>query len=243
MIATSWKMNFTRWEARAYLRRLRDRLAGGSGGRTVFVLPPFTNIAVAEEELESSDIFYGAQDVHPEAWGAHTGDVSAPMLAELGCHIVEMGHPERRRDHCETSALIKSKVDAVLREGMWPLLCVGESARERDDGREKEVIREQLKTVLGHLDAQALARLIVAYEPLWAIGSGAIAAPLDHVGRLHRFIRDWLDEVAHGSASTPILYGGSVNVANAPSLLAVPGVDGSLLAGRTSTQTPSRTLF
>lgn len=229
LIGTSWKMNFTRPEARAYLRSLRELLGGHDG--FVFVLPSFTNLAVAEAELAGTRIVYGAQDVHADAAGAHTGDVSAPMLAELGCRIVEIGHSERRRDHCESDAAIAAKARAILDTGMTPLICVGESAADRDARREEEVVERQLTGAMGWMGARELAGTIVAYEPWWAIGAGATAAPLDHVARLHAFIARWLGAAAAGSSSTPVLYGGSVDLDNAPALLALPAVDG-LFVGR-----------
>jgi triosephosphate isomerase len=231
IIGTSWKMNLTRPQARIYLRTLRRRLAYGVDGRCVFVLPAFTSIAVAEEELAGSEVLYGAQDVHPDASGAHTGDVSAAMLAELGCRIVEVGHSERRRDHGEADDLVRRKVDAILGAAMWPLLCIGESAVELAEGLEEEVVQRQLSIAIGERDAAMLARFIVAYEPWWAIGEGAAAAPLDHVRRLHRFIQNWLRDVAQDAPSPPVLYGGSVDLGNAGSLLSVSEVDG-LFVGR-----------
>lgn len=223
-------MNLTRDEARSYLRRLRARLDDG-GDRLVFVLPPFTALDVAREELAGSPILYGAQNVHHEDSGAHTGEVSAPMLAELGCRIVEVGHSERRRDQCEDDPLIARKVDAVLRDGMWPLLCVGESGPQRDAGMAEDVVLGQLATILGPVPAANLGRVLVAYEPWWAIGEGAEAAPLEHVARVHATIRVWLARRRPQGVDVPILYGGSVDLANAPALLATAEVDG-LFVGR-----------
>ena len=230
IIGTSWKMNLTRAEARSYLRRLRSTL-GQERDRLVFVLPPFTAIDVVRDELAGSPILYGAQNVHHDHLGAHTGEVSAPMLAELGCRIVEVGHSERRRDQCETDELIALKVRAILRHDMWPLVCVGESGEERDDGRAEEVVLGQLATILGERPAGELLNLMVAYEPWWAIGEGSLAAPLDHVARLHATIRTWLAERGSGATDVPVLYGGSVDLANAPALLGTAGVDG-LFVGR-----------
>jgi triosephosphate isomerase len=157
--------------------------------------------------------------------------VSAAMLAELGCRIVEVGHSERRRDHGETDDLVRRKVDAILGAAMWPLLCVGESAVELAEGREEEVVQRQLSIAIGERHGAMLARFIVAYEPWWAIGEGAAAAPLDHVRRLHRFIQNWLHDVAQDAPSPPVLYGGSVDLGNAGSLLSISGVDG-LFVGR-----------
>ena len=229
IIGTSWKMNLTRVEARDYLHTLRGLLADHNG--FVFVLPSYTNIALAEAELAGTGIVYGAQDVSSEPPGAHTGDVAATMLAELGCRIVEIGHSERRRDHCETDEMIGRKARAVVNAGMWPLLCVGESATDRDAGREQDVVGHQLTAALGWMGVDALARTIVAYEPWWAIGAGATAAPLEHVARLHSFIGRWLSGAAGPDVHPPVLYGGSVDLANAGALLGLAGVDG-LFVGR-----------
>jgi len=230
IIGTSWKMNLTRAEARSYLRRLRSTL-GQERDRLIFVLPPFTAIDVVRDELAGSPILYGAQNVHHDDLGAHTGEVSAPMLAELGCRIVEVGHSERRRDQCETDELIALKVRAILRHDMWPLVCVGESGEQRDDGRAEEVVLGRLATILGELTDSELVQVLVAYEPWWAIGEGAQAAPLDHVSGMHGLVIAWLAARGPGGAGVPVLYGGSVDLANAAALLGTPGVDG-LFVGR-----------
>jgi triosephosphate isomerase len=232
IVGTSWKMNKTRAQAVAWARRVRQRLAS-QREVMVFVLPPFVAIDVVRDELAGSGILHGAQNVHHEDQGAHTGEVSAPMLAELGCRIVEVGHSERRRDQCETDELIAGKVRAIIRHGMWPLVCVGESGPERDAGRAEEVVRHQLDVILGGPEPADLARVIVAYEPWWAIGEGSVAAPLDHVARLHGLIHAWLAPLGSSGAgaAVPVLYGGSVDLGNAAALLATPGVDG-LFVGR-----------
>ena len=229
IIGTSWKMNKNRAQAIAWARHVRRRLSPPQA--LVFVLPPFVAIDVVRDELAGTAILYGAQNVHHEDQGAHTGEISAPMLAELGCRIVEVGHSERRRDQCETDELIGRKVGAILRHGMWPLVCVGESGPERDAGRADEVVRGQLEVILGDLTAADLAGVMVAYEPWWAIGEGSVAAPLDHVAHLHGLIHDWLVRREPADRSVPVLYGGSVDLGNAGDLLATPGVDG-LFVGR-----------
>jgi triosephosphate isomerase len=241
MIGTSWKMNVTRAEAAAYATRLLAALdepgsaqmaaPDASEGALVFVLPPFTAIDVVRDTLAGSGVLYGAQNVHPEDLGPYTGEVSAPMLAAFGCRIVEVGHSERRRDQCETDELIGRKVAAILRHGMWPLVCVGESAADRDAGVDAEVVYRQLDTILGAQPVETLDRVIVAYEPWWAIGAGADVAPLDHVCRMHAAIRAWLNRCGPQGTMVPILYGGSVDLSNAQGLLDTPDVDG-LFVGR-----------
>lgn len=227
MIGTSWKMNLLPSTAPAWFA---DVIRGTSMivDRELFVLPPFPMIAVAQVALRGTTIRWGGQDVHEDDAGAHTGDVSAPMLADLGCTIAEVGHSERRRDHGETSVRVAGKVRAALRWRLAPLLCVGEQTPGRP-GAAVSIVKRQLSGALAGLDRDELSRVIVAYEPAWAIGEGAQAAGLDHVSALHSAIRCWLD--ARGGSSVRVLYGGSVNTGNARGLLAVSEVDG-LFVGR-----------
>jgi triosephosphate isomerase len=229
LIGTSWKMNLTRDEAETWLRQLLQHRDWGE--RTVFVLPPFTAIGMARYELAGSGILFGAQNVHHQDWGAFTGEISAPMLAALDCRIVEVGHSERRRYQGEDDTLIGLKVAAILRHGMWPLVCVGESGPQRDAGQSGEVVTGQLELILGRLSDDEAMNVLVAYEPWWAIGAGAIAAPLEHVARLHGLIHGWLARRWAEGTQVPVLYGGSVDEPNATALLATPGVDG-LFVGR-----------
>jgi triosephosphate isomerase len=227
LIGTSWKMNLTPSEAGAWFATAVPALSG-LDDRDLFVLPPFTAIHVARDALCQTTIAWGAQDVHQDDAGAHTGDVSAAMLADLGCRYVEVGHSERRRDHREGDGVIAAKIRAIRRHGMTPLLCVG----ERSPGHVEAatgVVRRQLRGALGPLDAEALPGVVVAYEPVWAIGIGAMAAPLDHIEAMHAGIHRWL--AARGAPSTPVLYGGSVDASNAASIADLAGVDG-LFVGR-----------
>jgi triosephosphate isomerase (TIM) len=226
LVGTSSKMNLTATEAGRYLDALRP-LVADIADRDVFVLLPFTSIWVARDRLTGTAIGWGAQDVHPEDAGAHTGDISAAMLADLGCTYVEVGHHERRRDYGETDALIATKVAAVQRWGMTAILCVGE--------QERLPLERVVQAIGGQLAAAAgadPARLIVAYEPSWAIGVGAAPASPDWVAGVHAAIRRALT-TAHGDAGAgvPIIYGGSVDLASAPALLAQADVDG-LFVGR-----------
>jgi triosephosphate isomerase len=228
LIGTSSKMHLTSTEAAVYLDVLRP-LVDDVVDRQIFVLVPFTAIWVAREHLAGSAIRWGAQDVHPDDAGAHTGDVSAPMLADLGCTYVEVGHHERRRDHGETDELIAAKVAAVQRWGMTAIVCVGEVERGPLDAV-AATLDDQLRLLRG-CDP---SRLIIAYEPAWAIGVGSIAASPHWVGQSHAVIRDLLatgDGAAH--PSIPVIYGGSVAPAGAAALLAEPGVDG-LFVGRSA---------
>jgi triosephosphate isomerase len=225
LIGTSSKMNLTSSQAAAYLDTLRP-IVDDVTDRDLFVLLPFTSIWVARDRLTGSNVRWGAQDVHPEDAGAHTGDVSAPMLADLGCAYVAVGHHERRRDHGETDGLIAAKVEAVQRWGMTAVVCVGEQLR----GPLERVV-DELDGQLRLLAASDLRRLVIAYEPAWAIGVGARAAPAGWVGRIHATIRAMLAASRPDALTVPILYGGSVGAAGARALLEQPGVDG-LFVGR-----------
>jgi triosephosphate isomerase len=228
LIGTSWKMNLTSSEADRWFRTFVP-LVEGLDDRDLFVLPPFPAIWVARERLRSTRVAWGAQDVHPDDAGPHTGDVSAPMLADLGCRYVEVGHSERRRDHGETPELIAAKVAAVLRSGMEVVLCTG----EREVAPLETVVpalEADLERCLARLSADQLDRVIVAYEPVWAIGVGGTAASSDHVGRAHRALEAWLS-ARSASGTARIVYGGSVDLAAASRLLAEPGVAG-LFVGR-----------
>ena len=225
MIGTSTKMNMTSTEAAVYLDALRP-MVDDLTDRELFVVLPFTSIWVARDRLTGSNVGWGAQDVHPEDAGAHTGDVSAPMLADLGCTYVEVGHHERRRDHGETDELVVAKVQAIQRWGMTAIVCVGEE-RRAPLGQVVEALDGQLRLLL----ASDLRRLVIAYEPAWAIGVGARAASAGWVGRIHAAIHDALASARPGGRTVPVIYGGSVAPTVAGALLEQPGVDG-LFVGR-----------
>jgi triosephosphate isomerase len=227
LIGTSWKMNLTSSQAAAWFDAFLPAVAGIDGS-SIFVLPSYPAIWVARHQLTGTGIAWGAQDVHPADAGAHTGDVSAPMLADLGCTFVEVGHSERRREHGETAALVAAKVEAVVRHRMRPILCVGE-LRRVDEPVAIELVLADLERCLVDIEPDSLDRVVVAYEPVWAIGEGAAAAGSDHVGHVHRAIHEWF--VARSSFGAPVIYGGSVDEVAAAQLLAEPGVDG-LFVGR-----------
>lgn len=220
-------MHFDSSEAATWLTVARG-LLDGVVGCEVFVLPPFTALWVARERLAGSRIAWGAQDVHGEEDGAHTGDVSATMLANLCCAFVEVGHSERRRDHGETDEVVARKVRQVVRHGMTPILCVG----ELEPGPPAAAVRHvgtQLDRCLAALERPAWPGVIVAYEPVWAIGEGARSARPDHIGTVQRAIHDQIR--AAGGADPRVIYGGSVDETTAGAILAEDGVDG-LFVGR-----------
>jgi triosephosphate isomerase len=224
LIGASFKMNLTSSEVRRYIevfRPLAERLTGCD----LFLLPAFTSIWVARDCLRGSTVAWGAQDVHHEASGAHTGDVSAAMLADLGCTFVEVGHSERRLDHGETDDTISRKVKQVVDHGMTPILNVGEPARWATAAA-VEHVTAQLRRGLQHLAAQNWSEVVIAYEPVWAIGLGATAADPDHVETMHAAIHKVIE-----GAKTRVVYGGSVDLDTAGPIAAMPHVDG-LFVGR-----------
>jgi triosephosphate isomerase (TIM) len=233
-IVGNWKMNGTRAmlaEARAI-----DRAASRYPGVTVALAPPFTLIAPMREAV--SAIGVGGQDCHAEPKGAFTGEVSAIQLKEAGADFAIVGHSERRAVHGETDAMVKAKAEAALASGLGAILCVGEMLAERDGGQAEALVARQLDGSLPSGDAAAAGvpeRLAVAYEPVWAIGTGRVAAVADVVA-MHAVLRQRL-VAAYGEAgeSVRILYGGSVNAENAPALLAAEGVDGALVGGASLT--------
>jgi len=227
LIGASWKMNMTPTEATAWFAVAVPELVSITD-RELFVLPPFPALAAARDALRATSIGWGAQDVHPDESGAHTGDVSAAMLADLGCHYVEIGHSERRRDHREGSELLAAKVAATRRWRMTPILCVGERRRGSIEEATPTIVR-QLRGALGALPPAELDEVVVAYEPVWAIGVGAAVAPADHIAAAHRLIRRWLE--GRLATRVSVIYGGSVDPSNAASILCLPGVDG-LFVGR-----------
>ncbi len=194
----------------------------------LLVCPPAPYIALAGSLLQGSGIAFGAQDCHPKASGAHTGDVSAQMLADSGCSAVIVGHSERRADHGESSELVAAKAKAALDAGLTAIVCVGETEAERDRGATLDVVSAQLESSVP-ADAEA-ANLVVAYEPVWAIGTGTTPTP-DDVAGVHAHIRGLLKAWFKDGAEMRILYGGSVKASNAASLMHVPEVNGALVGG------------
>ncbi|KZY55239.1 triose-phosphate isomerase [Erythrobacter sp. HI0063] len=226
-IVGNWKMNGTRAmlsEARAI-----DRAAQRYMKVEVALAPPFTLIHAVHREAEQIGV--GAQDCHAEPDGAHTGDVSATMAADSGAKFVVLGHSERRGDHGESDALIAAKVSAALEAGLRIILCCGESEATRDAGRAEQFVLDQLRAGLPKLD-DAAERVTVAYEPIWAIGTGR-TAEADDIAAMHRAIHDLLVETygEEQASGVRILYGGSVKPDNAREILSLPHVGGALVGG------------
>ncbi|MFI5316134.1 MAG: triose-phosphate isomerase [Myxococcota bacterium] len=230
LVAANWKMHKTAAEAAAFARALVPSLAGLHGVE-VAVAPPFTALAALREALGSAPVALTAQNAHFEKSGAFTGEVSVAMLAELGCRYVILGHSERRQIFGETDELVAKKLGAVQAAGLRPILCVGEQLAERESGRTFDVLARQLSGSLAAADRSRAAELVVAYEPVWAIGTGRTATP-ELAQEAHAFIRARLaDRFAADAGRIRIQYGGSVKPDNAAELLAQPDIDGALVGG------------
>ena len=227
--AANWKMHLTVAEAVELAERMRGGLAALTGVTRV-VCPPFTALAAVAAALEGSGIGVGAQNMHPEASGAFTGEVSGAMARDL-CGYVIVGHSERRHLFGETDEFVNRKVRAALELGLTPIFCLGETLEQREEGRAEAVCREQLRRGLDGVDEEAVARVVVAYEPVWAIGTGCAATPAvaqEMMGGLRRELGELAGAAA---AAVPLLYGGSVNPDNIASFAAEADVDGALVGG------------
>lgn len=232
IFAGNWKMNYTLKECENYFGRFLPLLAEANlEDRVVIIAPPFTALYFVSKLIEGSSVELGAQNVHFEKRGAFTGEISPPMLKELGVKYVIVGHSERRHLFGESDELIAKRAKGAYDEGLIPILCVGETLEEREGGRTFERVEAQLREGLKYLDKTSVERLIIAYEPVWAIGTGKNATP-EQAEEVHRFIRECLQELFGESAVTvPILYGGSVTPENVEALMAQPHVDGVLVGG------------
>jgi triosephosphate isomerase len=228
LIAGNWKMHKTLAEARALAQEIRQGLRP-LPAVDVAVAPPYTALAAVGAEIANSPIKLAAQDVFWEKQGAYTGAISPAMLADVGCHFVIIGHSERRQYFGETDEAVNRKVKAVLEAGLFPIVCVGETLEQREQGRTFQVVETQVRQGLAGLAPGQGERLVIAYEPVWAIGTGKTATP-DQAQEVHLLIRGLLPEVA-GTAAIRILYGGSVTPDNAASLMAQPDINGALVGG------------
>src|SRR6266496_4811724 len=231
LVVGNWKMHGGLAEARALTQLVRDGLKRPRGVEVV-VCPPFTALAAVAEVLGGSAVGLGAQNCHWEPHGAFTGEISPTMLAELGCRLVLVGHSERRHIFRETDDEINKKVAAILRHGLQPLICVGETAEERRQGLTVTVVEGQLRAGWAGLAADQIARSILAYEPVWAIGTGVNATPAQ-AAEVHGYLRGIVSELASKeiAQSLRILYGGSVKPDNAAALIQEPDIDGALVGG------------
>jgi len=231
LIAGNWKMNGSLAESRSLVSALRAGV--GAGGRAGMLLcPPYVYVAAVKEWLAGSAIALGAQDLADRAGtGAYTGEISGAMLRDVGCSHVIVGHSERRALYGESDAIVATKFRAAQEAGLVPILCVGETLEQRDAGQMRQTVERQVTAVLDAAGVAAFAKAIVAYEPVWAIGTGRTATP-EQAQEVHAFIRAMIAaRDATIAAGLLILYGGSVKGANARSLLAMEDIDGGLVGG------------
>jgi triosephosphate isomerase len=230
LVAGNWKMHGSRADSAALVRSLLDRLPA-HGAAEVMVCPPFVYLNETARLLKDSDVALGAQTLCAEAQGAFTGEISGAMLRDVGCRYVLVGHSERRQLYGEHDALVARKFVAAQASGLVPVLCVGETLEEREGGRTTDVVSRQLDAVLTVSGAAAIAQAVIAYEPVWAIGTGRNATP-EQAQDVHAMIRGRVAALdAKIAASVRILYGGSVKASNARELFAMADIDGGLVGG------------
>ncbi len=230
-IAGNWKMYKTVLEAQVLARALVSALSDEKG-KKIMIAPPFTALHAVRDVLYGSSILLGAQNSAAEAEGAHTGEISPRMLKDAGVSVVILGHSERRHTYGEIDALVNKKLRLAIAEGLDVILCVGETLDERQKGITEKVVETQVRAGLASVDAPAMTRVTIAYEPVWAIGTGKNATPQD-ADAVHKFIRGVLRDL-HGESlagSTIIQYGGSVKPENAKELMKMENIDGALVGG------------
>jgi triosephosphate isomerase len=230
VIAGNWKMHKTVAEGRALARAIREGL-GGAPSCEVILAPPFTALEAVGAEIAGSPIGLAAQNVHWEEAGAFTGEISPRMLEDVGCSAVLIGHSERRQYFGETDRTVNLRVRAALRSTLAPIVCVGESLADRESGRHEDIVAQQLAGGLDGLTAGDLERIILAYEPVWAIGTGRTASP-ETAQEMHGFIRRTLaGKFGSDAGRVRIVYGGSVKPDNTAALMRQPDIDGALVGG------------
>lgn len=226
-IAANWKMYKTIPETQEFISRF-IALIGDTGERTVAIAPPFTALATASEQLKNTGVLLAAQNMFFEDKGAYTGEISALMLSDIGCSFVILGHSERRQFFAETDEIVNKKMKAAQRHNLGIIFCIGETLTERESGKTYDVVKRELEKGLDGVEPQ---RIVIAYEPIWAIGTGKTASP-EQAQEAHAFIREILGNL-YGNISRElgILYGGSVTPENIDALMGCPDVDGALVGG------------
>jgi len=231
-IAGNWKMNKDVHETSSLVADLKARMQNFKAEVDVAVCPPFTSLATAAWLIRETPLKLGAQNKSHQDDGAYTGEVSGKMLAAVGCKYVILGHSERRQYFQETDALVNAKVKKALSVGLTPIVCVGETLEERESNRTDDIVSKQIRGVLHELSAADIGRSVIAYEPVWAIGTGKTATP-DQANQVHRLIRKLVSSLYSDQVSQEliVLYGGSMNAQNAGELLQQPDIDGGLIGG------------
>ena len=231
LLAANWKMHALRAEATALVEGIKEA-ATGARDRDVVVAPPFTALDTVARAIAGTNIALAGQDLHAEPKGAFTGEIAGAMLKDAGCDFVIVGHSERRQYFNETNELVRQKIGAALHADLKPIVCIGETLREREGDNTLPVIERQVREGLAGLSREAVRGLVVAYEPVWAIGTGRTATP-EQAEEVHALIRTLLRELAgdNGADAIRILYGGSVKTDNIDALMAQPNIDGALVGG------------
>ena len=230
-MAGNWKMNKTVSEAIDFVRQLKA-LVADVRDTDIVVVPTFTALRTVSREIEGGNIELAAQDVFWESSGAYTGEISPSMLKDVGCRYVIIGHSERRQYFGETNELVHKKIKASLATGLYPIVCVGEALEEREAGKTFDVIKIQVKQCLEGFSREEMGKITIAYEPIWAIGTGKTATP-QQAEEVHAFIREQMGQMTHRQISegVRIQYGGSVNPDNISDLMLQPNIDGALVGG------------
>lgn len=231
MIAANWKMHKTVPEAVALARQLGEAFPE-AGDRDIVIAPPFTALGAVGVILKGSAVHLSAQNMHWEEKGAYTGEVSPAMLIDTGCAFVILGHSERRTLFGESGEVVNRKIHAALKAGLRPIFCIGETLEERKSGATFAILERQIKEGLNNIDSSDIRQVAVAYEPVWAIGTGETATP-DQAQEAHRFIRETLSSTSgeEYASRAVIMYGGSVNPGNIRSLMEQPDINGALVGG------------
>jgi triosephosphate isomerase len=232
IVGGNWKMHKTVTEARSLALEIKHSLVDAAEKVDVVLFPPFSSIPAVAEVLRDTNIFLGAQNCHWEEKGAFTGEISVPMLRELGCRYCIVGHSERRHKFGESDEWVCRKVHALHRHDLWPIVCVGETLGQRESGSTKDIIRGQILGSLQGLETESMLKTVIAYEPVWAIGTGRTATP-DQAQEVHAFARNILSDVygLEVALRIRIQYGGSVKPGNIAKLMAQPDIDGALVGG------------
>ena len=231
LISANWKMNKNISETIEFIAKFRP-LVSDVHEVDIVLCPPFTSLPHAATDLEGSNIYLGAQNMFSENGGAFTGEVSPLMLKELGCTHVILGHSERREYFFEPDFMVNKKVRKALQSGIFPILCIGETLQERDEGAARDVLTAELEGSLEGIGASDMPNIIIAYEPVWAIGTGKTATP-EQAQEMHSFIRSWIAQ-KYGRTTAGrvrIIYGGSMNEGNVKALMAQPDINGGLIGG------------
>ncbi|WP_311566876.1 triose-phosphate isomerase [Porphyromonas uenonis] len=232
IVAGNWKMNMTLDAGLQLITEIKEQVAKLSNPCKVILAPPYIHLGAMKGLLAGSGIEYAAQDCSAHEAGAYTGEVSAEMIRSCGCTYVIIGHSERRAYHKESAELLAQKIDQALAHGLKVIFCVGEQQAEREANRYFEVVDEQLRGSLGHLSHEQMAQVVLAYEPVWAIGTGLTATP-EQAQEMHQHIRQTVASLFDKKLAdlTTILYGGSCKASNAEALFSQPDVDGGLIGG------------